>query len=71
MNDFKMTEQEADQVLARFLIRLSYSLTHKDLRTIDILNRDDPKGEKVKNFLIQKIPNIQEILKEELLYQGK
>jgi hypothetical protein len=54
-------------VLKKFLYRVSFILTEKDIHELEILNKNDLDGSKVNKFLSERAPYFQEILAEEVL----
>lgn len=62
-----------EQILGNVLTRLSQALTEVDMQKIDQMAAEQqPNSEAIKYFLLTKVPNLDEIIKEEVAsYQAK
>jgi len=59
-------EEKINNVLDAIYFRLSGALTEKDLEEISNLDEKDSSGEKVQTYIQKKVPNIEEIIQEEV-----
>lgn len=56
-----------EQILDNILVRLSQALTEADMQKIEQMASSEPENsEAIKYFLLTKIPNLDEIIKEEV-----
>lgn len=60
------SSQEAEEVTARILDRVSQVLTAEDMEKIKELDGNDPSGDVVKYFIMTKVPNLEAIIQEEI-----
>ena len=59
-------EEKIDRILSGIYFRASNVLTDEDFETIKILDETDETGQKVQEFMMRKIPNLQSIIQEEV-----
>lgn len=62
----KAEEKAKEVVLDRVFTRIAYALTDSDLDTLQELDGEGAQADTVKYFLLTKIPNLEEIVKEEI-----
>lgn len=62
----KNLEDAIEQIMSRVYVRVAGSLTEQDFNQIKMLDRQDDSGNLVEYFMISKIPNFYDILKEEV-----
>ena len=54
-----------DNLLEKVLDRVMGALVIQDMEKLKTISEGDPTGEKVRAFLVTKVPNLEEIMKEE------
>lgn len=59
-------EQDIDEIMSRVYLRIAGSLTDQDMNEIKLLDEKDESGDLVEYFLLNKIPNLYGILREEI-----
>lgn len=63
----KALDDILEQILGNVLTRLSQSLTEADMQKIEEMANSNPENsEAIKYFLLTKVPNLNEIIKEEV-----
>lgn len=66
LTDEQLIDQITDHVLERILVKVGRDLSEEDLEMLDKLNEDDKDGKKVKRYLLEKVPNLESIIFNEL-----
>ncbi len=72
MNDDKpklsqdLLDQVTAQIVAKILMRVAKDLTDEDVDQIEKLDHEDDEGKKIMEYLYQKVPNMENIIFEEL-----
>lgn len=59
-------DRATEIVSQRILTRLTHALVEDDLDTLKNLRQENVSGEKIKDFLLTKVPNLEAIIKEEI-----
>lgn len=59
-------EEKINGILDAVYFRISSALTQTDLEKIAQLDAEDSTGEKAHDYISRKVPNVEEILKEEV-----
>lgn len=62
----ELLDQVTAQVVAKILMRVAKDLTDEDVDQIEKLDHEDDEGKKIMEYLYQKIPNMENIIFEEL-----
>ncbi len=60
-----LIEKAREEITKRVLERIAYALTDKDMQALEELDKES-NSSSLKYFLLAKIPNIEEIVKEEI-----
>ena len=66
LTDDQLIDQVTGVVLGRILVKIAKDLRDEDLKEIEKLDQDDKDGKKVKRYLMEKVPNMESIIFEEL-----
>lgn len=66
LTDDQLIDQVTDVVLGRILEKIAKDLREEDIKEIEQLNQNDKDGKKVKRYLMEKVPNMETIIFEEL-----
>ncbi len=66
LNDDQLIDQITDQILERIILKVGRDLSDEDLETLNELTESDKDGRKVKRYLLEKVPNLETIIFEEL-----
>lgn len=72
MNDDKpklsqeLLDQVSAQIVAKILMRVAKDLTDEDVDQIEKLDHEDDEGKKIMEYLYQKVPDMENIIFEEL-----
>ena len=66
LTDDQLIDQVTGVVLGRILVKIGKDLRDEDLKEIEKLDQDDKDGKKVKRYLMEKVPNMETIIFEEL-----
>lgn len=72
MNDDKpklsqdLLDQVTAQIVAKILMRVAKDLTDEDVDQIEKLDHEDDEGKKIMEYLYQKVPNMENVIFEEL-----
>lgn len=64
--DDQLIDQISDQVWQNILIKIARDLSEEDLKKIEELDENDKEGKNVKRYLLEKVPNLETIIFEEL-----
>lgn len=59
-------EEKINIILDTIYFRISSVLTEKDMEEIKNLDKKDPTGEETHSYIKTKVPNIEEIIEEEV-----
>lgn len=60
------TGEKFESLLDTIYLKISTALTDEDIKELERLDIEDPKGEKVEKFLISKLPNLFGIVQEQV-----
>lgn len=66
LTDDQVIDQITDAVTGRILAKIAKDLREEDIKEIEKLNQDDKTGKKVKRYLLEKVPDMETIIFEEL-----
>lgn len=65
-NQLRVSDELAKLVLQRVYIKIAPQLSDEDMSKIEQLNSQDESGSSVRNFLISKFPDLDQMLQEEV-----
>lgn len=61
-----ITDELAGLIMERIFKKIAPNLTEEDMEEIKRMDQNDEEGEKVRQFLTSKVPNFEQLLKDEL-----
>lgn len=66
LNDDQLIDLVTDQILERIILKVGRNLSDEDLDVLNKLTESDKDGRKIKRYLLEKVPNLETIIFEEL-----